>query len=507
MIHSRSIFVLPALVTLGLVAGCTIDSRVLKARPLGSGTGGATGLGGGSGGASGSRGTGETGGSGGTGGSAPAAILLGNFENDSAQPLDGRFANYQYYAFNPSIPSLPPGAFVNSPLVSPGYDSNFALGLNWDVIDVPDGVPNYPGVGVRTVVSTGFVDLSGYDRIVFAQQYQHSGSCQAIQTLTVVIGCDELNTSYGGAVPVSSTWTNSSLPFSNLTEPTFLPPSGHTRAECLAVANRVDFQTQSNLVDGDCSSGSLALDNIEIRASTPSQDAGASPGIAIAPDGTGTFDGTNAAGVIGAWGSTGDYYDANATAGAGTCPTDGFPQSQCSTINAPTPGMAFLPDPTGRGMCTSGVAAQAIPDDGGQPAYSFIWGNFVFFDLNHPPSPDAGIDAGTGPMAYDAPAHGITGFAFDLEGTVNELRVEFPTQATWNGPAYWEGATANVSPVSGPGHYEIRWADVGGPSYLAAPPPFDPRTLESIRFHVISVASAATPYSYCIKNTVLLTGP
>jgi hypothetical protein len=495
--HGRSIGLLSVLTVLGLFTGCKIDDRALRTSPPGSGTGGATGGDGGFG----------------SGGSPLPTILLGDFENGTAQPQDGRFVTYQYYAYNPPGPSLPPGAFVSSPLVSPGYNSNYALGLNWEVIDVPDGVSNFPGVGVRTLANAGFVDLSGYDRIVFAQQYQHSGSCQAVQTLNVSIGCDELNTSYMGTVALSSTWTNSSLALSGFAEPSFAPPSGHTLAQCLALANRVDFQTQADLVDGACSSGSLALDNIEIRAGAapPSQsgpDGSASTGIAIVPDGNGTFDGSNAAGVIGAWGSTGDYYGSDATAGTGTCPLAGFSKTQCSTIDGPTPGMPFVPDATAR-MCTSGVAAMVVPGDGGQPAYADIWGNFIFFDLNHPPAApgDGGPDAGSGTMVYDAIAHGITGFAFDIDGTLSRLRVEFSTQGTETNSAYWDGATADVSPIDGAGHYEIRWADVGGPSYLSTPPPFDPSKLESIRFHVTSDASSAVSYSYCVKNTVLLTGP
>lgn len=525
--RARSIVVLLVLVTLGALGGCKIDSRSLTPPPPGSGGSAAAGHGSsgvptGLGGVRGSGGSAGSGASTGSGGATLPTILLGNFEDDTALPQDSRFANYQYYAYNPSAPGLPLGDFLSSPIVSPGFDSNFALGLNWEVIDPLDGTPNYPGVGVRTVVSTGFVDLSGYDRIVFAQQYQHTGSCQPIQALTVVIGCDELNTSYIGAVAVSPTWTNSSLSFSSLTEPSFLPPSGYTRAQCLAVANRVDFQAQVNLADGDCASGNLALDNIEIRAGGGAGqdggvDSGPSAGIPISPDGNGRFDGSNAAGVAGAWSSTGDDYGADGTPGTGDCPKDGFAQAQCSTIAAPTPGKPFAPDSSGR-MCTSGIAAQVINDGSGQPAYSYIWGNFIFFDLNQPPAStgdggadasagDGGLDAGTGVGFYDAPARGITGFAFDLEGTAGPLRVEFPTLGTETNAAYWAGALDNTSPVSGPGHYEIRWTDVGGPQYLASPPPFDPTKLESIRFHVVSNTSSPTSYSFCIKNTVMLTAP
>ena len=234
-----------------------------------------------------------------------------------------------------------------------------------------------------------------------------------------------------------------------------------------------------------------------------------SAGILINPDGNGVFDGSNAAGVVGAWWSTGDYYalpNMGNVPGSGSCPADGFAASQCSVLTTPNPGIPlFAPDPGGRGMCTSGVAAEVLPDSTGQLAWSSIWGNIIGFTLNTPVVNGNVPPAATG--QYDAVARGITGFAFDIEGSVSRLRVAFQTQGTEDAPAYWEGATMDLSPVTGPGHYEIRWADVGGPAYLGSPPPFDPTKLETIQFHVPSSDLETRPYSFCIRNTVMLTAP
>ena len=235
---------------------------------------------------------------------------------------------------------------------------------------------------------------------------------------------------------------------------------------------------------------------------------GSTPGgIVIVPDQNGHFDGSNAAGVVGTWWWTGDYYavphSAN-MAGFGTCPAAGFAASQCSVITSPPPGTTFAPDPGGRGMCASGVAAQVLRDANGDLAWSSIWGNIIGFDLNTPVSPGTTPTEPTG--QYDAVARGITGFAFDIGGDVSRLRVAFQTQGTEYEPAYWAGATMDLSPVTGPGHYEIRWAEVGGPIYLGSPPPFDPRNLEAIQFHVPSSDFETRPYNFCVKNTTMLTG-
>jgi hypothetical protein len=103
-------------------------------------------------------------------------------------------------------------------------------------------------------------------------------------------------------------------------------------------------------------------------------DARISTSIPITPNALGYFDGTNAPGVLGAWWASGDDFGPSNTAGAGTCPLAGFPNGDCSSIVTPTPGQPFVPDSTGRGMCTRGVGAEVLPGDGGAYAYAAIFG-------------------------------------------------------------------------------------------------------------------------------------
>jgi hypothetical protein len=229
-----------------------------------------------------------------------------------------------------------------------------------------------------------------------------------------------------------------------------------------------------------------------------------SMGIPLLADANGRYDGSNAAGVVGYWWSTGDDYALDATAGAGTCRAAGFPASDCSVLSTPTPGLPFQPDPSGRGMCTSGVAAQVKNDASGAPAYSSIWGDIIGFELNNPGALSDGL---TFRSQYDAVAHGVTGFAFDIDAIPmgGHLRVAFQTLGTENNAAYWQGAMADLSPLFRPGHYEIRWPEVGGPFYLPNPPAFAPTLLESVMFHVVSNTGAPVPFNFCISNVMLLT--
>jgi len=201
---------------------------------------------------------------------------------------------------------------------------------------------------------------------------------------------------------------------------------------------------------------------------------------------------------------SGDYYGIDGTPGTGPCPTAGFPMTACSVLTTPTPGMPFRPDPSGKGMCTSGIAAQVLTGSDGQPVWSSIWGNIIGLDLV-----DLGTDRwSTGGPRYDAAAHDITGLSFDMDAVPpgGHLRVGFATAGTERDPAYWAGATDDLSPITAPGHYEMRWAEIGGPKYLgSAAPPFDPTMLKWITFNVVSTTSSSIPYAFCISNATLLT--
>lgn len=191
------------------------------------------------------------------------AIVIDTFEQDvdyqvPIPPSDSRFQLWQAYNYN--TPSKLPWLNV----VSPGDASNNALEMIWQVTDPPDGAPNYPGVGLRTQL-VSYLDISGYSRVVFAQQYLHTDSCQAVQTLTVSFGCSEYNASFMGSVPASPSWTTSTVTFADFIQSTY-PSSAYVgMSDCLKVVDGFDIQAQQNLVDGDCASGDLTIDNISIR--------------------------------------------------------------------------------------------------------------------------------------------------------------------------------------------------------------------------------------------------
>jgi len=217
----------------------------------------------------------------------------------------------------------------------------------------------------------------------------------------------------------------------------------------------------------------------------------------VVPSPEGFLDGSNAAGILGAWYSYGDWYGGTpAVAMGGDCPKANFTEAQCSSIATPIPGQPFT-NVDGK-MCTSGTAAVVV-----EMNYSAIWGTGIGFDMNNGGTDDGGTGI---KQSWDAAMHNVTGFSFhiDMPPTGGQMRVEFPTNAvpgtTDINAAYWGGEGANLSPFTKTGDYSFKWADVGGPMYLTPHMPFDKTKILSMQFHVVTGTSSPIPFNYCISN-------
>ncbi len=144
-------------------------------------------------------------------------------------------------------------------------------------------------------------------------------------------------------------------------------------------------------------------------------------------------------------------------------------------------------------MCMVAVAAKVILGSDGHFDFGNIWGARLTFSLQDGAS-------------YDAPAHGVTGFAFhvDAEPPPSTLRVALATAIAPANSPFWGGVASEVSPVHA-GHNELRWADVGGPIWADRPPRFDPTRLISISFVVPADSHRAKAFSFCIDQLTALT--
>lgn len=212
--------------------------------------------------------------------------------------------------------------------------------------------------------------------------------------------------------------------------------------------------------------------------------AGNSGSVVLVPNGDGYLDGTNAAGVVGHWYS---FSDAVGCDSAGYAP--------CSHFVTPAVEGVLSSDPGGRGVCVAGSVAMVPNAD----AYSEVWGAKIALDLNHPDG--AG---GESQGIYPAAARGFSGLSFTITAVPSGgMRVSFSTATTGNDSPYWGGARFNASPVMA-GRNVLHWPDVGGPSYVKTPSPFDPNQILAIHFHIITDLVSPHTFDLCINNLTLL---
>jgi hypothetical protein len=213
---------------------------------------------------------------------------------------------------------------------------------------------------------------------------------------------------------------------------------------------------------------------------------GGAAGQPLTPDSNGWVD-------VSTTGTTGIYGRWFAITDSGNCLGSGYPPAACSVLVTPDPAAGTFPPTADLGMCAVGVVAQVIDGPDGQPAWGTFWGAHIGFAFNDG-------------NPYDAPAHGVTGLAFHIDSEPAEdakMQVMLATATTGYNSPTWGGETSDTAPVH-IGRNEFRWTDVGGPHYLAEPPPFDPKQVLTIEFSVTPDQAAAKSFAFCISALTAL---
>jgi hypothetical protein len=228
------------------------------------------------------------------------------------------------------------------------------------------------------------------------------------------------------------------------------------------------------------------------RTLLPLDGVGAEPGglilVPLGTSSTGVVE-DNAAGILGQWYAYGDGWGIDGP--DGPCETNGhFPMVDCSSIWFPSPA-AFPQTIPGR-FCLKGTAAEVIDGD-----YADIYGIGISLDLNN---------SGGVKMPYDAPHYGVIGFQFDIENIPTApmavVRVEFPTRETiQNGFVFW-GKPLTTPLANGGKNIQVLFQDVKQLfESPGEPPPFNSADVQSIQFHVPSVAGNPIPVGdLCVSN-------
>jgi hypothetical protein len=204
-------------------------------------------------------------------------------------------------------------------------------------------------------------------------------------------------------------------------------------------------------------------------ADANSTDGGsACPGVPILPDSTGDVpSGSNTVGIHGSWFVYSDCNDQGEP--------DGGPN--CSAVTSP-PKNSF-PNVGGK-MCTSGQTSTATG----------AWGAGIGLELNDGPPQEP----------YNTVMQGVTGFCFQLSGTVipsTSIRVAFPTTE--------DNDNAPFESVTTPGQHTVLFTDTAQGSWVTTPTVFDPTMVTLLQFQIPSSTTEAVPWDFCIEGLTAIT--
>ena len=141
-------------------------------------------------------------------------------------------------------------------------------------------------------------------------------------------------------------------------------------------------------------------------------------------------------------------------------------------------------------VCARGVAPR-VDTAAHADAYALQWGLGVGFTLDEGSESD--------PPSYDAPAHGILGFVFDVTGTTQSglLRFNLVTAETLSEPHHIE--------LQIPVQNRVVYLDeVAQGPWITNPVPFTPNALHSVQFHVATGEIDTTSFDFCVRNLRVL---
>ncbi|HEX3773908.1 MAG TPA: hypothetical protein VHV51_05550 [Polyangiaceae bacterium] len=223
----------------------------------------------------------------------------------------------------------------------------------------------------------------------------------------------------------------------------------------------------------------------------------------------------NSAGTTGSGGSGGSG-SSDLPAGIPLTPADGWVDGASNTAMiqgalftyADTTTMMSLMDTikSGTGMnCMSGTAAKVdLMCTVVAPAtdcYGTTWGAAMGLNLNQPIDPTTMMGVMT-PLAFDATAAGITGFAFDISGDMVPTGANFRFLINDMAGNQYCTATAKA-PKKGPNVYKL--SDLVEECWQASKPTdltgdTAANNIVKIAWQVVTNSSNTVPFNFCIDN-------
>jgi hypothetical protein len=199
----------------------------------------------------------------------PGPFVIDDFDDGDFAPADPNFQPWICYGFNPDRGQ---GYSCDH---EPGYQSDFALFLEFAVDDPPDETQQHSGVSLATFANAP-QDFSQFSEIVFSARLESGNPPLPSDALLYIeLGCSTAHTEDGSqpgdlyivqGADYKSYWQTLRLTLTSFGSPPW--QATHIQGGPAACLQRVDsfrFTIDAQLPDGQSGKGILHVDNITLR--------------------------------------------------------------------------------------------------------------------------------------------------------------------------------------------------------------------------------------------------
>lgn len=194
---------------------------------------------------------------------------IDDFDNGSYQPADPNFQPWGCYLVN-ALPNDPNNQYKCA--LGAGDQSQYALALDFQLDDPPDGITQDIGAGLQTKARSP-EDFTGLKHLAFDVMLSSGNPpLPATAKFYVYLGCSSATADDGSvpgnlAVVYSETagvyWRTWSINLSDFSSPSWssIHIEGGTEA-CLKRVDSIQFEIDAGLSDGTMGAGTLSVDDI-----------------------------------------------------------------------------------------------------------------------------------------------------------------------------------------------------------------------------------------------------
>lgn len=185
------------------------------------------------------------------------ALRIDDFEDTDPYPLADSFSVWRAYTYNAG------SQYVDFAVEAPGYQSDSAIHLDFEIHDPANGSQDYGLAGLDTTVRNLTTDLSAFSTVSFSYAFEASQTdCAGAQHMSFGFYCAGYVANFETTVPLSPSWQTAQLPLSDFHEVTWRPPTGVPFTDCLATDTALYFEIVPELGDGECGAGRVSIDSL-----------------------------------------------------------------------------------------------------------------------------------------------------------------------------------------------------------------------------------------------------